>query len=68
MCVCYMRGFGYNGCVTMVQPFPMNGHYKTGIISGVGYPRSDSVVPLMLCMAVYTQKKKGLTTLEIEAF
>jgi hypothetical protein len=42
-------GFGSNGFVTKVQPFPMNGHYKTYIISGVGYSRSDSVVLLVLC-------------------
>jgi hypothetical protein len=28
----------------------MGGHYRMDIISGVGHPRSDSVVPLMLCM------------------
>jgi hypothetical protein len=26
------------------------GHYRTDIISGVGHLRSDSVVPLVLCM------------------
>ena len=26
------------------------GHYRTDIISGVGHPRSDLVVPLMLCI------------------
>jgi hypothetical protein len=25
------------------------GHNRTDIINGVGYPRLDSVVPLMLC-------------------
>jgi hypothetical protein len=25
-------------------------YYRTDIISGVGHPRSDSVVPLVLCM------------------
>jgi hypothetical protein len=24
-------------------------HYRTNIISGVGHPRTDSVVPLVLC-------------------
>jgi hypothetical protein len=28
----------------------MDGHYRTDIISGVGHLRSDSVVPLVLCM------------------
>jgi hypothetical protein len=27
----------------------MGGYYKTDIISGVGHPRSNSVVPLVLC-------------------
>jgi hypothetical protein len=31
----------------------MGGHYRTNIISNVGHPRSDSVVPLVLCMVVY---------------
>ena len=44
------RGFGSNGFVTKMQPFPMDGHYKTNIISNVGHPRSDSVVPLVLRM------------------
>jgi hypothetical protein len=47
MCMLY-GGFGSNGFVTKVQLFPMDGHYRTNIISGVGHPRSDSVVPLML--------------------
>jgi hypothetical protein len=32
----------------MMQPFPIDGHYRTHVISGVGYPRSDSVVQLVL--------------------
>jgi hypothetical protein len=47
MCVLY-EGFGSNGFVTKVQLFLMDGHYKTDIISGVGHPRLDSVVPLVL--------------------
>jgi hypothetical protein len=46
MCV---RGFGSNGFVTKMQPFSMDGHYRMDIISGVGHPRSDSVMPLVLC-------------------
>ena len=46
-CVCV--GFGSNGFVTKTQSFSMDGHYKTNIISGVGYPRSDSVMSLVLC-------------------
>jgi hypothetical protein len=30
----------------------MGGHYRMNIISGVGHPRSDSVVPLVFCMVV----------------
>ena len=47
-CVCV--GFRSNGFVTKTQPFPMDGHYRTDITSGVGHPRSNSVMPLMLCM------------------
>jgi hypothetical protein len=39
-----------NGFVTNVQPFLVDGHYRTDIISGVGQPRSNSVVLLVLCM------------------
>jgi hypothetical protein len=47
MCVC--GGFGFNDFVTKVQPFPMDGHYRANIISGVGHMTSNSVVPLVLC-------------------
>jgi hypothetical protein len=40
--------------VTKVQSFPMDGHYRTNIISGVGHPRLDSVVPLVLCTIPYS--------------
>jgi hypothetical protein len=49
MCVLY-GAFASNGFVTKVQPFPMDGHYRTDIISSVGHPRLDLVVPLVLCM------------------
>jgi hypothetical protein len=45
-CVCV--GFGSNGFVTKTQSFPMDGHYRMNVISGVGHPRSDLVVPLVL--------------------
>ena len=45
-CVCV--DFGSNDFVTKTQPFPMDGYYRTDVISGVGYLRSDSVVPLVL--------------------
>ena len=49
MCVLY-GCIGSNGFVTKVQPFPMVGHYRTDFISGVGHPRLDSVMPLVLSM------------------
>jgi hypothetical protein len=49
MVKCVYVGFGSNGFLTKAQPFPMNGHYRTNIISGVGHPRSNLVVPLVLC-------------------
>jgi hypothetical protein len=30
----------------------LGGHYRKDIISGVGHPRSDSIMPLVLCMVV----------------
>jgi hypothetical protein len=48
--VCVWEGFGSNGFVIKTQPFPMDGHYRTDVISGVGHPRSDLVVPLVLRM------------------
>jgi hypothetical protein len=41
-------GFGSNGFVTKMRPFPMDGHYMMDVISGVGHPRSDLIVPLVL--------------------
>jgi hypothetical protein len=49
MCV----SFGSNDFVTKVQPFPMYGHCRIDIISGVGHPRLDLIMPLMLCMVAY---------------
>jgi hypothetical protein len=49
MCVYVLGGFGSNCFVTKVQPFPMDGHYRTDIISGVGHSRSNSVMLLVLC-------------------
>jgi hypothetical protein len=54
VCVCVGGGggggFGFNGFVTKMQPFPIDGHYRTDVISSVGHPRSDSVVSLVLYM------------------
>ena len=47
---CMCVGFGSNGFVIKTQPFPMDGHYRMDVISGVGHPRSNSVVPLVLHM------------------
>jgi hypothetical protein len=33
----------------------MDGHYRAGVISGVGHPRSDSVVQLVLRMVCFVQ-------------
>jgi hypothetical protein len=44
--------FGSNGFMTKTQSFPMDGHYRTDIISSVGHLRSDSVMPLVLCTVV----------------
>jgi hypothetical protein len=46
-------GFGSNGFVTKMQPLLMDGHYRTNVISGVGHPRSDSVIPLVLHTVYY---------------
>jgi hypothetical protein len=46
--VCVRGGFGSNGFVIKTQPFPMDDHYRTNVINGVGHPRLDSVVPLVL--------------------
>jgi hypothetical protein len=46
--VCVCEGFGSNGFVIKMQPFPIDGHYRTDVISGVGHPKSDSIVSLVL--------------------
>jgi hypothetical protein len=51
-CVC--GGFGSNDFVIKMQSFPIDGHYRMNVISGVGHPRSDSVVLLVLCMVCCT--------------
>jgi hypothetical protein len=50
-CVYYI-GLGSDGCF-MASAALTTGHYRMNIISGVGHPRSDLVVPLVLCMVVY---------------
>jgi hypothetical protein len=60
-CVC--EGFRSNGFVTKVQPFPIDSHYRTDIISGVGHLRSDSIVLLVLCtLAVQWLEYRHCTT------
>jgi hypothetical protein len=49
--VCHM-GLGSNSCF-MTSVALMDSHYRTDIISGAGYPMSDSVVPLVLCTITY---------------
>jgi hypothetical protein len=48
--LCVWGGFGFNSFVTKMQPFPMDGDYRIDVISGVGYPRLDSVLLLVLRM------------------
>jgi hypothetical protein len=50
-CVCYMD-LGFNGCF-MAGATLMGSHYRMKIITGVGHPMSDSVVPLVLCTVAY---------------
>jgi hypothetical protein len=52
MVMCVLGDFGSNDFVIKTQLFPMDGHYKMDIISGVGHPRLDLVVPLVLCTIV----------------
>ena len=46
--MCVGGGFRSNGFMTKMQLFPMDGHYRTYIISSVSHPRSNEVVPLVL--------------------
>jgi hypothetical protein len=50
-CVCYM-GLESNGNFIAGAAF-MGSYYRTYIISGMSYPRLDSVVPLVLCIVAY---------------
>ena len=55
MVKCLCVSFGSNGFMTKTQSFPMDGHYRTDVISGVDHPKSNAVVPLVLrtiCRAV----------------
>jgi hypothetical protein len=38
-----------------MQPFPMDGHYRMDIISGVGHPRSDSIMSLVFRTVCFMQ-------------
>jgi hypothetical protein len=57
-CVCYM-GLGSNGCF-MISITLMGGQYRMNIISGVGHPRSNSVVPLVLCTVACNGQGTGI--------
>jgi hypothetical protein len=48
--MCVWGGFGSNGFVIKTQSFPMDGHYRMDVISGVSHPKSDLVVSPMLYM------------------
>jgi hypothetical protein len=50
-CVYYMGPRSSSYFVTSVAL--MGGHYRTDIINSIGYPRSDSVLPLALYMVAY---------------
>jgi hypothetical protein len=39
----------------MMQPFPMDGHYRTDVISGVGHSGLNSIVPLVLRTVCFVQ-------------
>jgi hypothetical protein len=45
--VCVWRGFGSNSFVIKVQPFRMDGYYRMNVISDVGHPKLNSIVPLL---------------------
>jgi hypothetical protein len=45
-------GLGSIGCFVIGVAL-MGRHYRTDIISGVGHPRPDLVVPLVLCTVAY---------------
>jgi hypothetical protein len=45
-------GFRSNGFVTKAQLFPIDGHYRTNIICGVGHLRLDLIMSLVLHMVV----------------
>jgi hypothetical protein len=61
--VCVCGGFRFNGFVTKMQPFIIDGHYMTNIISAVGHSRLDFIVPLVLCtVAVQYPKHQYCTT------
>jgi hypothetical protein len=38
-----------------MQPFPIDGHYKTDVISGVRHSRLNSIVPLVLHTVCFMQ-------------
>ena len=50
-CVCYM-GFGFNSYFVAGTAL-VGDHYRMDIINIMGHLRSDSVMPLVLCMVVY---------------
>jgi hypothetical protein len=51
-CICCYIVLGSNGCFVISAALTGN-HYKTYNISGVGHPRSDSIVPLVLWIVAY---------------
>ena len=55
----YITGLGSNGCFVAGATL-MGNQYRTNIISGVGHPRSNSVVPLVLCMVAFNGWGTGI--------
>jgi hypothetical protein len=53
--VCVCGGFGSNDLWPMMQPFSMDGHYRTDVISGVGHLRLNSVMPIVLRMVCFVK-------------
>ena len=52
-------GIGSNGCF-MASVALTGDHFRTDIISGVGHPRLNSLILLVLCMVEYNIQGTGI--------
>ena len=52
-------GLGSIGCF-VASAYLMGGHYRMDLLSGVGHPRSDSVMPLVLFTIAYNIQSIGV--------